>query len=89
MRAYVRERWEDVCMISRARSDRPTENMGLMVVLREILRRHTCNRSFQAVAETDVKALDAHKMIEAAASTPDQAAIDLEEFKRIIRVSAA
>jgi len=39
----------------------------------------------QAVAETDVKALDAHKMIEAAASTPDQAAIDLEEFKRIIR----
>jgi len=63
--------------------------MGLMVVLREILRRHTCNRSFQAVAETDVKALDAHKMIEAAASTPDQAAIDLEEFKRIIRVSAA
>jgi len=39
----------------------------------------------QAVADMDVKTLDAHKMIEAAASTPDKKSITFEEFKQIIQ----
>ena len=42
----------------------------------------------QAVADMDVKTLDAQKMIEAAASTPDKKSITFEEFKQIIQVSS-
>jgi len=38
----------------------------------------------QAISETEVRALDARKMIEAAASAPDKQTITFEEFKRII-----
>lgn len=42
----------------------------------------------QAVADMDVKTLDAHKMIEAAASTPGKKSITFEEFKQIIQVGS-
>ena len=38
----------------------------------------------QAVAGQTVRALDAKKMVEAAATTPDKPTITFEEFKKII-----
>jgi hypothetical protein len=39
---------------------------------------------WQAVAGQTVRALDAKKMVEAAATTPDKTTITFEEFKKII-----